>query len=157
MKKILLYLTMVVLLSCEDFGITPYKFYVDPRLEPYVESFYEEAASRGIYPHQNLRVVIGDTGGKYTLGKSLVQGKHITVTIADWHWENMIRDYANSPDTLTAGMENLVFHEMGHAVLDLDHCDPCNSIMGEDNTIFVYLGNADLRRYMIDELFYRQR
>ena len=56
-------------------------------------------------------------------------------------------------DTLFHAMEHLVFHEMGHAVLDLEHCDPCYGIMHSTSSIMAYVGDAPLRKKMIDELF----
>lgn len=150
MKYILIVLLLV---GCDDYGILPVRYKVDPRLETYMDSFYKEAHARGINPSHNVRVEIGEPSSKHAIGTTARRGLHITITIADWHYENMIREHRDTPQMFDAGMENLIFHEMGHAVLDREHCDPCYSIMSSEKSIFEYAWDEGFRTKLIDELF----
>lgn len=156
MKKYLCLLFLIVI-ACETVKVLPVRYEVDPRLEPYVYSFYREAHDRGKNPHRNVRVSIGDTENPYILGSTYSRGLRREIIISEDHYDNITQEFAYSPDTLFHAMEKLVFHEMGHAVLNLDHCDPCYGIMHSMGSVLEYAGDEPLRKKMIDELFTQNR
>lgn len=143
-------LTLFLLAGCCEFDFQN-EFYVDPRLEPYVTSFYTEAGQRGIDLHKNLIIRIEPMEGGSGVTK-YIRNQRI-VLINEEHYFNHTKFYANRLDTLHCIMENLVYHELGHALLDREHCDPCYSIMAQKMSLMEYAGHPDKRKFLIDEMF----
>lgn len=126
---------------------------VMPELRPFYIAFEEEAAERGI--DINLSE-IGVTGNIVQLGNNSILGlcrrlenepNRIAIDIEAW---------LNSTE---AFKEKIVFHELGHCVLDRDHFDDdvdgvCVSIMnsGLSGCEFI-LEDPDAREAYLDELF----
>jgi hypothetical protein len=146
------YLILLLLLSCTEFDINPERI-IDPRLEPYVNAFYTEAAARGIILDTMLIARVEECGAS---GKGFTRsGQHYILINPNTY------DYFTSGNWVVGerayhGLENLVFHELGHALLNRDHCDPKIGIMSAKASLFLYAENADLRREFVDELFNAQ-
>lgn len=135
---------------------------VEPSLVPLVNSFFEEAAARGItMPKENIQVVFVDaiivngesfSGFGYWDYKGTGQRR---VEIARTSWRNINQNQ----------QEILMFHELGHALLErihensrLPNCSRSSIMCGGSNCgqdfYSAYSGGADHRRdYYIDELF----
>jgi hypothetical protein len=127
---------------------------VVPELRPLYLSFEQAAADRGITI--NL-TELGITGNIVELGDNSVLGlcrrsdtepNRVAVDISAW---------INSSDSFR---ELIVFHELGHCVLDREHLDDqedgiCQSIMHSGLTdCVVPLDDPDLREVYLDELFF---
>lgn len=146
MKKCLLLL--VVLSSCQF--DTEIEFSIDSRVADHVDRFFAEAEARGInIPRENLIVSVEELD---PLGRSLKSGDQRVVLISADAYDFFGPKWM-SPDSAFYGMENVVFHELGHALLNRKHCDPCYSIMNSGISVFVYAKKPDLRKELIDELF----
>lgn len=145
-----LIIVAISLTSCE-FDVDP-EFYVDLRLEPYVTAFYHEADMRGIVLSRDI-VVRVEAIDIHDYGKSSMMGpQHIVLISADNYVDYRDTTYFKG-DTLYCAMENLVYHELGHALLNRRHCDPCYSIMHSTMSLFEYVGQPEKRRLLINELF----
>jgi hypothetical protein len=137
------------LFSCE---FTDMAYYIDPRLEVYVDRFYSEAKARGVQLERvNLMVRIEPLPGRAARSKR--EGCQRVVIFSKDTW-----DFMNNPvwvrgDSVDAGIENIVFHELGHALLDRKHCDPCESIMAAGYSYFTYVDKPEVRKSALDELF----
>lgn len=148
--KTLPILILILLAGCCEFDFEP-EFYVDPRLEPYVTSFYKEAEKHGIPVHRNLIVRIESVDG--ATGRTSYRGRQTIVIIDQEDYSNASAFYAKQLDTLHCLIENLMYHELGHALLNRDHCDPCYSIMSQRLSTIEYAGRPDKREILINELF----
>lgn len=116
------------------------EYRVDPLLKPYVDLFYEEADKRGIELQRvNLYMKL-DSRNKvvdpFRSGASFIQGSQKTVLIDTYSFETNT-DVQN---------EVLIFHELGHTLLNKSHDD---SEIGIMNTYlisndFIYKENRDI-------------
>lgn len=126
---------------------------VSPEFRPFVRSFEEEAAKRGItfdFEESGLEILLGPTRVDNAAGVCRGDG---SIEIETSVWDNFS----------TAGKEQLIFHELGHCVLGRPHRnvvlsnDEWGSIMRgtpipEDRGVAVnYSGQR--REYYINELF----
>ncbi len=151
------YLMGLSLLSCHPMGSTPIKPVkqfpnVDSRLYAYFESFEEEAATRG--RHFDLAAL----NIKGTIEKIDLEIE--AVGTCNWH-SNPKHVELDTQFWLSANhssKELIVFHELGHCVLNRSHLDDsrngtCISIMrtGRGNCLMTY--NAANRSEYLDELF----
>jgi Zn-dependent peptidase ImmA (M78 family) len=117
------------------------RYQIDPRLEPHVNKFFEEAEARGMsIPKYNL--IAEEDFTIETVGVSRQVGDQRVILIFDWCIEN----YSH------AELELVVFHELGHAILDRRHCEHY-SIMMEGISNKAYEGDDEKRRLLVDELF----
>ena len=132
--------------NIQDFGD------VDQRLLSYFQSFEEEAALRGI----DINITdFGTTGEISDIPENGVAGtceygahiNHVTVDLNYWN------------NTSELEREFVVFHELGHCVLHLDHNDTsfsnglCVSLMASGTGGCRNAYNNQNREYYIDELF----
>lgn len=115
MKNLVIIISLLTLTSCIDFDQTV-EYSVDPALEVYIESFFNEAQLRGIdIPHENLIVEFGVTDHT---GLSHKRGNQRIITI-DPAYKTKIYQH----------VELVVYHEMGHALLGLRHIEDHDAIM----------------------------
>lgn len=150
--KYLTILTLIVIVSACEFDVNP-EFYVDPRLEPYVTAFYHEAEVRGIQLSKDHLVVKIEHIDPRNYGESRQMGSQRIVLISATEYTDYRDTTFYSGDTLYHAIENLMFHELGHALLNRPHCDPCYSIMNSTISLFEYSGQPEKRKLLIDELF----
>lgn len=135
---------LFALCSCTDFDQT-LSYQVDPKLAPFVDSFYAEAQKRGITLYKDNLIVRFTDNCPGCNGRSTVEGDQRVVVINRWSYDGYITD--------SAAIEFLVFHELGHALLYRPHNDPALSIMAADAPLRIYKGNDSLRTVLINELF----
>lgn len=96
---------MLLIQACTGCGKT---YEVDPRLEPYVQRFEKHAT----FQVDNLVAGFGDTKKE---GKNVIGVCYHSITP-----EIVINlEYWNKEDDL--GREELMFHELGHCIYDLEH------------------------------------
>lgn len=145
-------IVFLLLFGCVDSLVS--ERFVDPRLEPYVESFYREAHARGLDPHRNVAVKFGRLDN--LLGVAKYRWGIHTVYIDIEEYRRYQEELYETPEIFHLGYEDLMFHELGHAVLGLEHCN-CDGIMHPYASIFTYAYNPALREDMIDELFNAKR
>lgn len=156
MKQFLVFITMVsisCLMSCSA-DEPESNIEVAPEFRPFVRSFEAEAAKRGIafdFEETGLEILLGPTRVDNAAGVCRFSDRSIEIEVTVW-------------DNLSeAGREQLIFHELGHCVLDRRHRNvvlPNNewgSIMRgspipEDRGVAVnYSGQR--KEYYINELF----
>jgi hypothetical protein len=141
--------------GCKNDDI-PKVYDVPALIQPYVEAFEQEAALRGrTLDIDNLKVEFqtnlqgGDAAGLCTFATSSNPTPHIRLDTTSYNWQNNLYH-----------RELLVFHELGHCILDRLHKD--NSLpvgnyasMMRSTGEQVYGGklNAFKRDYYLDELF----
>jgi len=164
MKKIIRYLLffcVLFLLTCTK---DAFSGYIHPEIMPFIERFVEEGRKRGVA----IDIAELET---YLVNEFSVE-REPTVCGLGWsvHRNNRRRVeilnsngcWANRSDI---EKENLVFHELGHAILERNHINTtlpnrrAKSIMcsadGEIgcSALTVYYDNEPLRSYYLDELF----
>ncbi len=169
MKKIALVVGLLFMLACEyEPEILIYS--IDPELQPYLDRFYKEAESRGlVFEKENLEMKFSDELKEDVCGQCLSPKKNrvgqLTVEIN------------RSGECWTAeadlNKEALVFHELGHCLLNRDHANkvfdsgapktimttyidapygPCDyDIDGENST--TDCDKTNRRTWYLDELF----
>jgi hypothetical protein len=140
---------LILLTSCTDFTDENH-FEVDPKLLPYVDRFYKEAEQRGLSLQRvNLKVEFGKL-------PEFIAGK--------FYHESMTVKIDSSKSSWKMQPEALVFHELGHALLNRLHDNKrlangmLESIMNFDSLPSYYKANAlsslpNTREYYLDELF----
>lgn len=159
--KVLVFVSCVLLLvSCssdENQFFNPQQEFsldnVQSDLIPYVRTFVDEAASRGIQidieSYQLVGEIVpiseGSVAGRCTYGSHIAP--EIIIDEAFWN--------ASS----TAYREYVVFHELGHCILEQDHREGCLENRTYSSIMRSGLGScrdnytAATRQYYLDELF----
>ncbi|GHM98826.1 hypothetical protein WSM22_03160 [Cytophagales bacterium WSM2-2] len=118
--------------------IDEHHFEICPEARFYVDQFYSEAHTRGILiPKENLIVKIEESG---LLGITY-HGVPSRVLLSASLFEK---------DSLF--IEYVVFHEMGHAVLNREHCK-AYSVMNPNRYVSEFRQNPSEHKKLIDELF----
>jgi len=126
---------------------------VDERLWEYFEEFEAEAEERGLeYNLNNFNLIgsiedIHEDGVAGTCSYGFRSPRDVTIDLPFWQGSGYF------------GREMVVFHELGHCILDRDHSEAttgngfCASIMrsGTGNCRTLY--NNQNREYYLDELF----
>ena len=141
MKYILL---VICLVACTDFNYTP-SYFVMPELQVYVDNFYKEAATHNSFPRRDkLEVLIQDLTMYNALG--LYWSQNMTVAID----RKFFNDHSES---YSLEMEAVVFHELGHALLEREHSLKVWSLMNAYYCRSCYSRDTDRRQQYLDELF----
>ncbi|MEO9485034.1 MAG: hypothetical protein ABJG47_16360 [Ekhidna sp.] len=158
-------ISLLLFLSCDE-PITNNNF-IDEELRPYIESFIEEANRRGVQLNIDdfgaeivNEISIGGDNTYCGYGWFFYRGtlkKRIEVKNSDNCWQSRT----------DIERENLVFHELGHALLGRPHLDetfpnesPKSIMCSSDgpngcNNFNTYHDNELFRSYYLDELFDR--
>lgn len=142
----------LTLFSCSEFDYSN-EYRIDPRLSCYVDKFFKEANEHGINIYkENLIVSIEPVN---SAGVSRVQGSQRIIIISNNAYEYFTSDnWVHNADSAYYGLENLMYHELGHALLKRKHeCDSCYSIMSAGLNCFTYTSECNERKILIDELF----
>lgn len=145
MKKIPILFFAIMIAGCNFNDDLEYR--IDEPLKPHVEAFFEEAAQRGIILEKiNLRAIYApNTYGACpsdAWGVSKRHGDQRVIFIPEDPW------LMEEPSAL----EQLVFHELGHALLYRGHTNEF-SIMREAMILTAYEDDPELRKTLLDELF----
>ena len=133
-------------MGCEFDQTLEYR--IDVKLEKHVNQFFIEAEKRGISLYkENLIVSLQDCYD--CVGQSIKIGEQrlIKINKDDICW---IENQNNSQTAI----ENLIFHELGHTLLNRQHNDPKYSIMASGLSLYEYANDSLKRTVLIDELFY---
>jgi hypothetical protein len=153
MKKIL-FLSIIVQACAFDQTI---EYRIDPLLLGYMESFYKEASARN-YKIDKFNLIVGL---KYGLSKN-ENSWGLSKKIGDQRIIYIDTEFYND---YTKGnhrnrIEAIVFHEMGHSIINRRHTTKQNSLMNPDNLSSGSLyeksfGKVDsvYREQLLDELF----
>lgn len=149
MKNVLPLLIVVALMSSCN-GVDPsteYKIHL-PMVE-YVDHFYQEGEQRGIILKKENLMVIFDSSNKHGVnpfypGVSTKYGAQRVILIDLYTFEHQ-DSVAN---------EVMLFHELGHSLLNQKHRDDVESIMNTAPDLHAYKGDSLKRVLMLDELFY---
>lgn len=129
---------------------------IHPEFRPYVDRFYDEAESRGITLPEDLEVVFSDVfpSGFCGYGYSSVHPRLVRIRNTESCWIGRT----------DIERENLVFHELGHALLNRSHTNKsfsggytasimCTSEGDAFCNGFQVFYNDEMRSYFLDELF----
>ena len=127
--------------------------YIDPALQPYVDRFILEAERRNVSPDmEGLQVSFDPLGQLAVCGFGTID-TNLTpeVVVTNICWDNLNE----------WGREILMFHELGHAVLDRRHLNQSlpscaiKSIMSNNSDVYnIYNQYTRFKRdYYLDELF----
>lgn len=155
MNRIFSLLVLVFVLSCDSEELPGPM--INDELQPYVDRFYDEAETRGFSLAQNIDALIADDVVPCGQGHSPDFNGMFdkpTIIIRESCWENL-NDVAR---------EILVFHELGHALLNRIHIEGilpnghtksimCAGVDFDCSDMPDYFSCPDYRDYYIDELF----
>lgn len=153
MKYVIFILLAVLIPSCSveepSYSIASS---VDEELLPYVRSFEDEASLRGIsvnWSDHHMTVGFADI-------ETNAVGRCLTYTDASKKIE-LDKSYWNNQSAI--GKEFVIFHELGHCILDRSHLDTadalgrCISIMHSSDDLCRNNYTARTRDAFLDELF----
>ena len=134
----------VLCISCVDDSPN----FIDPELQPYVDQFFEEAEIRDLDISADDFSFSVNFGEKTHLGVCSLASNEVLIN--SFHWSNFTE----------LEREYLMFHELGHCILDRLHDDQslpngeCKSIMNSAGECRENLDNYNIwRTYYMDELF----
>ena len=151
MKQTYLYISTIVVLtffpSCSEEASVD----VDPEFLPYINLFEEEAQSRSVDISsrlENTSITFNDLGSD-SAGQCLTYSdgrKEVQINQLKW------------PTYSEQEKEILIFHELGHCVLDREHDNNmsrgrCISIMRESSSTCIVDYTGERRSVYLDELF----
>lgn len=160
-KTIFPFLLFSLFFSCKKDKFEPV---TSAELSAYVDDFIAEGAKRGVSISKDkletfLTAKFSEERGENTCGLGWVnfnnqQTQRIEILNSEFCWDSRI----------AIERENLIFHELGHALLGRDHLNetfengPVKSLMcsgteGFCSNFGVYYDNEALRTYYLDELF----
>lgn len=141
-------LILLLCSSCYSFEFDQTISYdVDPELLKYVDSFYQEAKERGLFIQRENLLVKFENDIPNLLAQNANEGEQIIINVDRVDYEWILNNWG------TEAVENLMFHELGHGLLNRDHNDPKESIMASGHSLRSYLGDPVKRKYLLDELF----
>lgn len=157
MKRLSLLSFILLCLCCKKQDEAPQSSTIDAELQIYVDRFYAEATERGVTLNQLLNASLTneiDVCGQGHSPEFNGMFEQPTILISESCW-SQLND---------AAKENLIFHELGHALLNRLHIEGvlpnghAKSIMcaGADfdcSDLPDYVRCPDHREYYIDELF----
>ena len=153
MKYVFFILIAFIAHACsDDMGAYNLESSVSPELLPYVLSFEEEAAARGMsieWHQHDLIIELADIETE-AVGRCLTftdDTRRVEIDPTYWMGQTNI------------GKEFVVFHELGHCILDRGHLDEadrtgrCISIMHSSDDLCRNNYTARTREAFLDELF----
>ena len=148
MKNILILLTLI-LFSCESAFDFDDMGKVDPILQPYLDKFFEEASMRGVkLPNKIIKMEIKELD--YGNGHCDWFLKRAYVFIDPTKFEGDFYTYNHY-------MEAVIFHELGHGLLNRHHMDHPGgieySLMSVPQTGRPTWVDGSMRDYYLNELF----
>jgi hypothetical protein len=149
-QYILFILVLTIFYGCEKEEVV---LTIDPELQPYFDSFQEEALKRGRnIQFENFQI----TASIQEINRQSVAGQ---CTQAEGTINQILIDQRYWRGYTPLLREALVFHELGHCILKRSHRDDkdlngnCVSLMesgGGNCTMHYHIGNRD---FFLDELF----
>jgi hypothetical protein len=139
---------VTIFTNCSDFDQT-LETRIDPKLRPYVKKFMLEADKHNVLAsEQDLIVEFVDVCDN-CLAKEINAGaqRHIIVR------RDVYKEYTKDSTGYNLAIENLIFHELGHAILLRPHTLKQWSIMRSGILLTCYQKNDSLRTVLVNELF----
>jgi hypothetical protein len=146
-------LCSVVIFSCSEDEELSSVSYIDDALIPFFESFEAEAEERG------LVIEIGNHVSSARIEPIEDIGVAGICSFSDFTPNQIRIDKEIWDQSSPSFREYVVFHELGHCVLDREHLDDtlpggiCKSLMNSNTSPCYTQYNAGLRTAFIDELF----
>jgi len=156
LRSITILAILSLLLACREEAIEELNavdHYVDDRLFEYFDNFKAEAAKRNIkvdYEAMNVEGVISNIPERGIAGQCQTYENGNKAIVIDKSYWNRVSDLKR---------EFLVFHELGHCVLDRDHLDDtntdgsCFSIMNSGGAACSLNYTMLTREALLEELF----
>lgn len=123
---------ILLLTSCVGFDYPEYN--IDPRVITYVDNFYKEARLRGINPNStNLILIVAPANqGEF---------RYKDVEVSGLYKQKGPQKYVYIDEALLPFplyIEGVIFHELGHALLDRKHISSRPSYMNSEFLYFQY-------------------
>lgn len=149
MKRVIGLLMFTIFLSCSKEN----EIYIEEALEPYFESFRTEAALRGLEIDFQKE---GLDGYLRSLSADGLKGQCLHATELN---NSIVIDLDFWEESTHYSREFIVFHELGHCILDRRHLDDedgegnCISIMNSGSQECRNHYNQNTRKSFLDELF----
>ena len=153
-KMLTIFLFFLILIACnKEEEATINQLYVDPELEHFFESFVEEAAARGLaidLEEEQIEGYIRNIPDRDVIGQcaySPASPRQVTIDEPYWNRANFTEK------------EIVVFHELGHCLLERGHRDEADSLGNCISIMHSGLGDCELdfrnstREAYLDELF----
>ena len=143
--KIIVFITLVAILTSCYSGMDDDYTYIQPEIRPYYDQFIQEATKRGIeLDTYGVKISFGPMSHDGQQGVTSYRYRELKIDSASYRWESH--------------PESLIFHELGHLLLRREHNDHRidynpTSIMDSQEIPEYELGRSDLREYYMDELF----
>jgi hypothetical protein len=165
MKKYLLFFALILPLACQKQTVEPNIYQIDKELEPFLQTFLEEGKKRGIEIKLENLIMIFGTSTEDICGKCNKKDSNGQRTIT------IIKDQICWINAAKENQEALIFHELGHCLLNRLHRDnrfpngadvsimnsksygpyePCAYDLGGNNS---NCNKTSRRSYYMDELF----
>jgi len=155
MNKLLLSCIVLFVLSCQKEKLS--SSMINEDLKPYIDRFYNDAESKGISLPENIDALITNDITACGQGHSPEFNGMFskpTILINESCWGNLNN----------VAREILVYHELGHALLNRLHTDGvlpnghsksimCAGVDFNCSNVPDYLNCSDFREYYVDELF----
>lgn len=115
MRRLLSFLLLLIVFSCEENTPRPTVFQIDDGLLPYLETFLAEASSRGLtFINENLIMEFGTAADEVCGQCKIVEnGGQRTILI--------VQNSFCWIDVPAQNREAIVFHELGHCLLARNH------------------------------------
>lgn len=149
MKRVIGLLILTIFLACTKEN----EIYIDVELQPYFDSFKSEAALRGQeidYLKEGLDGYLRSLSSDGLKGQCLHASDVNSSVVIDLDFWSQSSHYSR---------EFIVYHELGHCILDRRHLDEvdehgnCISIMNSGSQECRNFYNVDTRELFLDELF----
>jgi len=126
MKKILiLFFLIVSCFSNQNYNDVVEKSFDSDEFDMYVDKFYRDVNNYGFYPVKPEKIII-----KFSYFDRIKHSTHLHGVSLGYNDDDLIEIYINksSWDNLDrAGKFRLMYHELGHDVLNLDDLDETNT------------------------------
>jgi hypothetical protein len=152
MKNLLFIVIAFLSVACKDF--TDESHYVcDPRIEPFVDTFFKEAKARNVSVYKfDVLITLSKDLPFYIFGLTEYDKMRIKFN-TQYYNEHIGGAFNTHEDTLK--MEMVVLHELGHYYLHRGHTSfNTYSIMTPEGTYeYDYITDPEKRKILLDELF----
>lgn len=166
MKKCIIIPVLITLTSCFSSFDQEVEYRIDPRVSEYVNEFFSEAEKRGIvlYKHNLIVVVahryeyIKDPIINSKAGYAWKEGDQRIIWIDEDTFNHLSNAHITHKTTCrTTWLKLLVFHELGHSLLNREH-NKQHSIMNDaiDSEKNYNHENCEIYSNILDELFLTQ-
>ncbi len=134
---------------------------IPPDVQPYLQAFQQEADKRGIDVYLDDLLVTFDTAlSRYSGNTYALEPNAVAARKTMWTSPLIILDTTQLWWKNPQSREKVIFHELGHCILNREHKDELlpngegASLLNTYNNLTRY--NSQTRKYYLDELFFKK-